>query len=295
MPWITARSALAELSVTPISNDVLGTAAWLFVAWVTGGTVVFLLTESPAVIGGAGALSLNVSVLIWMVGAKASWAFPVELVPDNAAIRLGAGPTVGLLGGTLVVAGSAYSLAEQTWTMPAVHFPRWVWPSAVALLLAGLLVREFDWVIVEANSIDWPVDFGAIPVLGDGVAAALLTSIALIVTYVLRPRRWVAVSLICVSMMAAIIATVALLSGALLERAVGELLDQVGDIGLDNPSITATQGPTAVLVFSAGLLLFGVLSLRQYRDRSVSPVENSTPHGGAASTEMDNTSNDLPF
>ena len=295
LPWLTARSALVDMSVVPISNDVAATGVWLMMLWIVLGAAIFLVSGSPAIIGGAGALAFNLSAAVWLAGAKASLVLPLDIVPDNAAASLETGASLGLLGSVLIVAGSVFALAGQTWSLPPVHLPTWVWPSALVLLLASLLAREFDWVKVEADSVNWALDFGAIPVLGDGVAAVLLTTIALVVLYVLRPRRWVTHLIIGVAVLAAVAAVVALTSSVLLERGVNALFDRIGDIGIEDPQITAMRGPWAVLVFAAGTLVFGLVARHQFIDGEKLPVAPKQTTAAFASVQPAGQASELPF
>jgi hypothetical protein len=274
--WITAKNSVSDRSVIPLSNDVLQTGAWLLAGWVIVGIVVFVATGSPAVVGGAGALSLNLSAVVWMVGSKASWIAPLDIVPDDAAIRLGHGASLGLVGSVLVVAGSALALADRTWSLPSVNLPRWTWPAALALILLNVLTRQIAWANVDTESATWAFDFGAIPVLGDGLAAIVLTSIGLLVVYVLRPQRWVAGAIVCMSAVAGVAAVIALTVSALTERAVRELLERIGGFGIEDSVVTTTNGPVAVLALSGGLLIFGVFALRHLRVQAQLPGADVT-------------------
>lgn len=270
LPWFRVVSDTRDVVVVPLTGELLQSSGWLLVLAMAAGLALLVRTDSPALIGCVSALWLNVSIAVWIFGSKSAWLFPLGSLSGDAAITVGTGMSVGLLGAFLGVIGSALILADQTWTLPDIRLSLWVPLGAAVLAIATVAVREVPWATARWGSRSWAVDFGAVPILGDLLAFIALVSILLLLASVFRPRPWVSVGLIVVGVVTVIDAVVALTSSTLVADIARVIIEQVGNENSEL-EITATRGPIAVLVVGAATVVFGIMTRRQYEGGEALP------------------------
>ncbi|HAM22136.1 MAG TPA: hypothetical protein DCQ04_07665 [Actinobacteria bacterium] len=254
LPWFEAESAVESVSVTPATSDVLRTSVWIVLLAMIAGLVMFVVKASPGLLGCAGAIWLNVSIIVWFTGGKAAAIVPKNVLPENAAARLGTGAFIGIAGAVLMTAGVAMVLAEQTWRLVPPQLPRWFFVTSVAMVVVCVAVRQFRWFEVAGGNFRWSLDFDIIPLFGDTMSLVLVIAVALVILQFVRPRRWVAFVLLGDAAVLGLMSLVAVGSNAAIERGAHELLRRVKFLGDARAKLTSTNGP---LVFVAAAMILG--------------------------------------
>ena len=300
LPWFEAKSEVASFAITPATSDITRSSVWIVLLGLVVGLGVFILRASPALLGCAAAIWVNVSLIIWFTGAKASVVIPGSVLPENAALRLGVGASLGLAGGLVLLVGCSLVLAEQTWNLGPMRSPRWFSLLCLMAIVACLSVREFAWFHVAAGSFRWSLDFDVLPVVGDGLSLTIAVAVTLVTLQFLRPRRWVAYGLVADAILMGVLSLIAVGSNSVLERAAREVLSRVRHLKDLNTDVGRTNGPVVSSILALALACFAFASVKVTTPGTTSSARrlrlrlpNTAPGRVPAAQPMPD--DDLPF
>jgi hypothetical protein len=261
VPWITGTTAGTSFSLVPATTPYVRGAVVVALFGVVAGAAVFARRGSPAVLGLAGAVWLNASLGVWLVGWRLYRLVPLNVIPDQAGVALEWGAALGIVGALLVVTGAVLVLTEDTWPAPVERPDAWRIASALALVAVAAALRTVPWFTVDGGSLRWRADMAMVPVVGDILSLTLLAVTVLLVVSVVHFGRWTAVVLAVAGVVVGGLALLTLLAQAMLDEAANVLVDRVG------VSIAASAGvswgPWLALAFAATLVAYALMGLRR--------------------------------
>jgi hypothetical protein len=297
LPWFETHGLTSTSHVRPALTDTFGTAVWVVLGMLALGLVLFGVTGSPAIVGCVGALWLNSSLLVWLVGAKASLLVPGKLFSSQELARLGDGGSVGIAGGLIVVLSVAVILSEDTRRSELPYGPTWVTAVSLVLLIGCIAARQFNWFEIHAGKFEADVDVDLVPVLGDALSVMMLAVIVLLVIHLLFPKWWVSLPLLLASLLVILLSVIGLIGSWAVEKATTAAIRKVDFISSSGGELSRTAGPIYTLVLAALVAAFcGVLIVRIPRTRGDGTGVIRAPRPTVAAPPVMNPfDDDLPY
>jgi hypothetical protein len=264
LPWVEARSDVAEFSITPATAEVIGGSVWVVVSALAVGMVLLVTKGWVTVVGCAISLYFTISLSFWLLTSRVSWLLPNRLIADDAPARLGVGATLALAGAVLGIVGCVVVLTEETLGVRSARLPRWAVPTSVTLVFACFAVRHVPWVRVSGGSFNWLVGFEAVPFIGDAMALMLLMSAVLLIVAVVRPRRWVSIAVGIGGLLVTLVCLLATAFTALIVRAADTVAGRVARVGDVEADVESTAGPLVTAGLGVALIVAAALMFRLF-------------------------------
>jgi hypothetical protein len=214
-------------------------------------------------VGLAGLLWMTFSLAVWLLGVRIQHLLPNAVLPTGAAVTVGPGVVIAVVGGGIAFGASCARLGYRTWRPGAEPSVSIGWLSATsALLLVVLWARSYEWLRIDGRRVDWTLGADAIPGIGDAAAAAVVALFAAALALAITARRWLAVAVVVLGTVVALLATVAGLASVVVREAAERVISSLGMFKGEDYRIRAGIGPW--LLAAAGLMAaaYGLVRLR---------------------------------
>lgn len=217
------------------------------------GTLIMAVSRSVMLLGCAGAVVFNSALIIWFMGSRIVAILPADVVPIDAAITLGSGASIALLGAILIMVSCLFTLIEQTWP-GRVHTPS-TRTIIVGLVATGLvvMVRDIPWVRFDTGSISWGLPADALPVIGDALVLLLVVGAITSAASIFHTARWLNVIELCCGALVIAGALFSALFAGVVNRSLDWLQDQSPTFLGDSLETSTTRGP--YITAAVGLVL----------------------------------------
>jgi hypothetical protein len=250
------------------------------------GAVLVIVRRSSAALGVAGALWFNISIVVWVLGIRAGWILPTDLIGHEAVFQLGVGAIVATVAGLLIMSGVVLVLIDATWSRTVEPMRWWLACLALLVVIATMSVRTVAWLRLEATGqFSWRLGFDGVPLVGDTLTVLLIVAAAGVMVAAIRPRRWLALVVAGLGVVTCALGVVGLVSRALIDRAATLAIDRAQFLSDVDVRATATAGPVALC--GVGVLLIGFSGI-------VVQVARRRPDPRIASVSSPATAPDLP-
>ena len=267
LPWLRARSRTESFSFAPGTEPVLAIGSWVVLVAVVVGALAYIARRTVGVVACASAIWFNVSLVVWLLGSTVATWLPAEVLPDNLTASVQAGAAVGLAGSSLVLGGAALACSEQTWPIRSPRIESWTFLGGLGVTLVAMAGRNMPWIDIAAEDFRWVLAVDAVPGIGDLIGLVLLfLALTSLVTAV---SRWQLPAVLTVIAGVATLVTslLALVSGAVVERAGVEIADQIvaRDVDVETQVDALLIAPAWFAATGALAIAVGVFSLRARR------------------------------
>ena len=118
-------------------------------------------------------------------------------LPSGAAVTVGPGVVIAVVGGGIAFAASCASLGYRTWRPGAEPAVSIGWLSAASALgLVVLWATDLQVAADRRRASHWTLGADAIPGVGDATAAAVVALFAAALALAVTARRWLAVAVV---------------------------------------------------------------------------------------------------
>jgi hypothetical protein len=285
-PWVVAHTSSCEITVVPATSSHLQAGTMIELAALVIGAVLVIVRRSSAALGVAGALWFNISIVVWVLGIRAGWILPTDLIGHEAVFQLGVGAIVATVAGLLIMSGVVLVLIDATWSRTVEPMRWWLACLALLVVIATMSVRTVAWLRLEATGqFSWRLGFDGVPLVGDTLTVLLIVAAAGVMVAAIRPRRWLALVVAGLGVVTCALGVVGLVSRALIDRAATWAIDRAQFLSDVDVRATATAGPVALC--GVGVLLIGFSGI-------VVQVARRRPDPRIASVSSPATAPDLP-
>lgn len=251
LPWLRAAGLDEVLNISPGTTPYLRVAVWAELVLLVAGLAVLAVGRTPALLGCAGALWFNISVLVWVFGSRTSSVLPKEVLPDNFTVRLSYGADLALLAGLMVMIGSVLILVDQTWPSRQTSATDWFVPGGVAMCVLLIIAREAIWLQLDATSFHWDLTVDAVPLLGDALLVAMLIGAVVVLLLPFVRATWLGGLGALLGVTLVLMAVI----GMIAEGLVTDVADWVAGRAafLEGQNVSIATRPGAFVVLGAGL------------------------------------------
>jgi hypothetical protein len=218
--------------------------------------------------GLAGLLWMSSSLCVWYLGVRVQRVLPQAVLPNGAAVEIGPGVLIAIVGGALAFVAACGMVGYRTWRPDVeARVPIVSLSAAVAVGLVSLWARGFRWLQIDGRRFHWALGSDAVPGIGDGVAVAVVALLGGALTLAITPRRWLAVAVVVLGAIVALLAALVGLTGVALRHAAERAISSLGLFEGDEYEMRVGIGPWVLVGAGLASAAYGVARLRHVGHR----------------------------